>query len=466
MWDDNFLDGEVKACMINRVRSYLRNHVFSPWKILKAMDIAGFTLSLAGLEVLRGVDVQGKYVRGILPSKSTILRAARKLEAAANRFCPFRMIGRMYQDEEGGEQGSSIDNDETFGEGFEFDTVKVTRTLFEAFGLLNVAKQRPVKLGLTSDGAQLTNTLSHVPAGLKLNDTAICNPLTKCPLLLHEPDSLVQRRYLCFPLRIVIAKDSKKTLDGFRTLYDMFSSGEVSRALQCHSFKMSFPGDMKLQWGALNDGVAAKVKEKFCFICPCRSANSHVPQDKSMCSLCKDKALANSEQQEEPHCYHYPFVTDPAVRQELVEELGVLTSLRDTIINDADNSNSNNTDRSCRKMHVRRSGEVMIEGNTMDIDNQPSEPNNRVLWSRHITDELACRGMAVMRTLSERQQRLRERLVNEQRAQDIASMLAESESKEQAMYLVLQAVVCILHLENRVGVSAEDRKSMLVASQR
>ena len=33
-------------------------------------------------------------------------------------------------------------------------------------------------------------------------------------------------------------------------------------------------------------------------------------------------------------------------------------------------------------------------------------------------------------------------------------MLADSEPKEQAMYLALQAVVCILHLENRVGLKS------------
>ncbi len=75
MWDEQLLDGEVKECMITRVRSYLRSQIFTPWKILKSMDLGGFNLSLAGLEVLRLVDVgTGKFIRGILPSKSTMLR--------------------------------------------------------------------------------------------------------------------------------------------------------------------------------------------------------------------------------------------------------------------------------------------------------------------------------------------------------------------------------------------------------
>jgi hypothetical protein len=251
MWDSSFLDGEAQRCMIERVRTYLRKHVFDPWKILKAMDVSGFNLSLAGVEVLRRVDASGKYERGIIPSKSTLLRSARMVEAAADSHCPFSMIGKVFRD---------VENDE---DGFEFDAIKVTATLFEAFGLMSEAKKRPIELALTSDGAQLTNTLSHVAAGLKFNDMAMCDPISRSPLLLHAPDSLVQSRNLCFPLRIVIAKDNKATLNGFRPLYNQFNTGEVATALQCHAFKMSFPGDMKLQWGALDDGGAAKVEEKF-----------------------------------------------------------------------------------------------------------------------------------------------------------------------------------------------------------
>lgn len=206
LWDDSFLDGEAQSSMIDRVRKYIRNQLFTPWKILKAMDLAGFNLSLAGIEVLRRIDSANKYNQGLLPSKSSILRVARKVEANADALCPFTMIGRAFDDSS---------NDEV-GEGFEFDVLKTTKTLFEAFGLMEDAKHRSVELGLTSDCAQLTHTLSHVTAGLKFNDMGMRNPFTKQSMLLHDPDSLVQSRNLCFPLRVVIAKDSKKTLNGFR----------------------------------------------------------------------------------------------------------------------------------------------------------------------------------------------------------------------------------------------------------
>ena len=299
---------------------------------------------------------------------------------------------------------------------------------------------------MTSDGAQLTNTLSHVAAGLKFNDMAMCDPITKLPLLLHGPDSLVQSRNLCFPLRIVIAKDNKATLDSFRPLYNQFRSGHVAASLRCHSFKMSFPGDMKLQWGALDNGGAAKVKEKFCFICPCRSSTLHVPRDKSDCDICKGKPASDDL------CYHYPFMADPEVRGKYAEELTVLRSL----VQDAMDADAAAADRDTNdpKMFVRRIGEVATADDVMDIDYQPAGANGKAVWARNITRELVKRSLPITGTLVDRQQRLRCHLMNELRSRDVTQMLADSEPKEQAMYLVLQAVVCILHLENRVGLKS------------
>ena len=464
IWDETFLHGEVQGCMIEKVRQYLRNHVFTPWRILKAMDLAGFNLSLAGLEVLRQVDVAGKYSRGLIPSKSTILRSARKVETMANEFCPFKMIGRTFEEPNGLQDVANEHDgqDNEVGEGFEFDVVKVTETLFDAFGLMNEAKRRSVELAITSDGAQLTNTISHVAAGLKFNDMALCDPFTKQPLLLHGPDSLVQSRNLCFPLRIVIAKDSKKTLDGFRPLYNIFNSGVVAEALDCCPFKMSYPGDMKLQWGALDNGGAAKVKDFFCFICPCRSASLHVPHDNSKCSICSkrrqqrrmsDNDGGDDSQQEPDSCHHYEFLQDPEVRSKLNDELTILTSLLDEQGgHDAGPIDKNST--IARRMYVRGPAEAMVEGDKFDIDYEPTTATDKAAWAAIITEELGCRSLLLTGTLHERQQRLRLRLLNEKRCKELSDMLAGSAPKDQAMYLVLQAVVCILHLENRVGLKS------------
>ena len=459
IWNDSFLDGEVQSSMIDRVRRHLRCNIFTPAKILKAMDLAGFNLSLAGIEVLRSVDTADKrYCRGFLPSKSSILRAARRVECNADDRCPFNMIGRNFGDDSNND--NHPDNAPNFGEGFEFDVIKTTGTLFEAFGLMADAKRRSVELSLASDGAQLTHTISHVTAGLKFNDMGLRDPVTKCPLLLHRPDSLVQSRNLCFPLRVVIAKDNKATLDGFRALYQMFNTGEVSNALQCLPMKMSYPGDMKLQWGALDNGGAAKVKEQFCYICPCRSSTLHVPQDRSKCRICLDNRqeapIRNIDEAEEEHhlkqCYHYEFLASPEVRGELMHELAIVTAMIEGDLGHDDNIRGQPPRQT---MYVRQSGNAAaIEGDMLDIDFQPITMVDTASFSRQITDELAYRSMDVTGPLHSRQQRLREQLVNEQREREIKRMLVESEPRDKAMYLVLQAVVCILHLENRVGLKS------------
>jgi hypothetical protein len=58
--------------------------------------------------------------------------------------------------------------------------------------------------------SQLTNSISHVTAGLKFNAMVLRYPISKEPLLLHNPDPLVQSRSHCFPIRMVIALDNKK----------------------------------------------------------------------------------------------------------------------------------------------------------------------------------------------------------------------------------------------------------------
>jgi hypothetical protein len=156
---------------------------------------------------------------------------------------------------------------------------------------------------------------------------------------------------------------------------------------------MSFPGDMKLQWGALDEGGAAKVKEMFCYICPCRSSSLHVPQDKTKCSICKDKPKNDEED-----CYHYEFLADAEVRGKLEEELAVLTSLVQDLLHHDVNDNADGND-AIPRIYVRELGQVMVDGDKLDIDYQPNAPNDMAVFARQITDELARRSMNVMGSL-------------------------------------------------------------------
>jgi hypothetical protein len=57
--------------MVRQASEWLRNNVFTPFAILREMDLAGGTLSYEGLEVLRAVETKGKkcYRGSVIPRK-------------------------------------------------------------------------------------------------------------------------------------------------------------------------------------------------------------------------------------------------------------------------------------------------------------------------------------------------------------------------------------------------------------
>jgi hypothetical protein len=80
--------------VINHAKKWLRNNIFLPWKVLKAMDLAGGSCNYKEIEVLRSLETGGKrYFRGsVLPSTAEIKRAAKKLESKADELVPFQEV--------------------------------------------------------------------------------------------------------------------------------------------------------------------------------------------------------------------------------------------------------------------------------------------------------------------------------------------------------------------------------------
>ena len=120
-------------------------------------------------------------------------------------------------------------------------------------------------------------------------------------------------------------------------------------------------------------------------------------------------------------------MADPEVRQDMTEELQLLDTL---LVQDFINANDENLDpRGRQRMYVRRSGEMAaVENDYWDKDFQPVEANDKLRWSQNINAEPTQRGMPIVPgTLIERQQRLRNQLLNEQWGQDIANINVTSE---------------------------------------
>jgi hypothetical protein len=68
--------------------------------------------------------------------------------------------------------------------------------------------QLPVKFSITLDGADLSCNISNVMADIKINNPCVIDP--KTGIMVGQDHSMpVQSRELCYPFKILIAKDTK-----------------------------------------------------------------------------------------------------------------------------------------------------------------------------------------------------------------------------------------------------------------
>ena len=83
-----FAGGICQQFVVKIAKEWLRKNVYTPWALLREMDLAGGTLSYEGIEVLRRVETKGeKSVRGcIIPCPADIKRCARTQPAGVGSY--------------------------------------------------------------------------------------------------------------------------------------------------------------------------------------------------------------------------------------------------------------------------------------------------------------------------------------------------------------------------------------------
>ena len=114
-------------------------------------------------------------------------------------------------------------------------SISTSRQRRLAIAVKNKALEKEVVHGMIGDnsaaaGASLSFDINREEDGAVARSNA-CT--TNTNHFVTPADSLVQSRNLCFPLRIVIAKDNKMALEGFRSLYKSFNSGDNAEATRC-----------------------------------------------------------------------------------------------------------------------------------------------------------------------------------------------------------------------------------------
>jgi hypothetical protein len=119
--------------------------------------------------------------------------------------------------------------------------------LLQLYGLDTVARdpnQLPVEFSITLGGADISRNLSHVTAGIKINDCGAIDPISGISISFQDSMKLKSRE-LCYPVKILIAKDTKALYkDYVADFFDFFKEvKEVGFGEYMRPFIVSLPQD-------------------------------------------------------------------------------------------------------------------------------------------------------------------------------------------------------------------------------
>jgi hypothetical protein len=155
-------------------------------------------------EALRSVEGLGRYERGVIPSRATIRCCSYKLHSLGRETIPFQK------------------KESELGECFQYDYEKLVCFILKSFSLYEIAQTESVELCITCDGAELSDGLSHLTAGIKITDCRAIDPQTGFQLSSEGMLGRifkVQRRNYCLPMKSLLGKDCKKA---YREFSDFF----------------------------------------------------------------------------------------------------------------------------------------------------------------------------------------------------------------------------------------------------
>jgi hypothetical protein len=248
----------------------------------------------------------GKIERnsGWLASKHHVMKSMKAVEVTARIDIPFSPITPVAAED--GENG--ID-------GIVFDFPKLLEFLLKLYKLDAAHRdltQPAVEFSITLDGADLSRNISHVTAGIKINDPRAIDPASGIPIGCDDSRK-VQSRELCWPFKIIIVKDTKTLYaNHFSDFFNFFQQVEERGfGTYTRGFLISSPQDLSSLWKATGKGGVCKQKIFFCCCCACKSVDVHKPAQ-IRCDRCVD----NGRQK----CYHHP-VGDAATLSRIQERL-------------------------------------------------------------------------------------------------------------------------------------------------
>ena len=238
----------------------------------------------------------------MLPSKTSLMRHGKKVEAVAQILCPVESYSNS-----------------NIGEGFKFNFKKSVKLLYEAHKMLETATVRPVEISSSIDGATLTKSLGVVAAGMKLIDISCKDPLSNEHVNMPLQDKcLVQSRENCFPLQTSLAKDASETHNNFESFFNFMadlstdvSTDENERPInkiypEMFPCKLSSTADMVGHNKGVKKGGGCYSTDFSCVHCDETRDMCYKPKD----ALCGKICQQHHSNREQWFCYHKPMVNE------------------------------------------------------------------------------------------------------------------------------------------------------------
>jgi hypothetical protein len=411
---------------------------FSPFRILKIMDRTGGKLNLEAISLLRSLEIDDKAKKGhhhntILPSEHSLKVMTQLLQEAGKTIAPFTM-------------GQTENNQESL----EFSSENVVKVLLEATKMDQIdssTEGTQVKMAQAIDGSRFSTNLQFVMYGLKLSDPRARCPWTKAPLFDPRGETTLQSRNNQIPLKIVLGSESEAMYSQFSNLfkdvydYERFIVGEQEKEVLVDAKNVC--SDLKASWTGLKRGGACKVKKYFCHCCTITSDLAATSNPVKCSRWCTGR-------HDDWRCYHTTFLTE-AVQRERENELQLCEATSTSLceINRIGNAcKLNNMDDPRVKTR-----ENMASGLSIHYDFTNESKANRIRYSDRVDHDLSIRQLSTEGRLSERQERLHARMIDEHKVKLLAAEIEAGKSGQgTALFQVLFNPPCVLHMHMRIAI--------------
>ncbi len=200
--------------------------------------------------------------------------------------------------------------------------------------------------------------------------------------------------------------------------------------------------DLSAQWKGLCKGGAAKVHTLPCTGCATESDALATPNVTPCHRWCVDHSAADPDWL----CFHKAMATPERMSSMKGEVEELVSTYEKTLV--AILANSRMT-RSDVELEMPKQGSL---NDVASIHCCPQSASQIQSLSRLFTSKLILRGLGFDGTLEVRRERLRLALRDEATSARLSKEIVHGEVKEDAYFLLMQTLPCILHLENCNGI--------------